>query len=62
MKNEIVTSVEQKEKRVIYVQKEASRQKDNKVLVKYLATGEIVHKQICFEEELQQFEDQGQVL
>ena len=62
LKKEVVTPAEQKEKPIMYVQEEVSEQEDEKVLMKRSATGEPVQKQVRFEEERGQTQDQGQVL
>ena len=56
----VVTLAEQKEKSVVYVQDEVSEQEDDKVLMKWFAPGEPVHKQVRFEEEHRQVQDQDQ--
>ncbi len=62
LKKEVATSVDQKEKSVMYFQEEVSEHEGDKVLMKRFATGDPVQKQIRFEEYLPQVEDQNQVL
>ncbi len=57
-----MTPAEQKEKPVMYAQEEISELEDEKVMMKHFASREPFQKQVRFEEEHIQIQDQGLAL